>query len=354
MAKLTKFVALSLTVALFIFILYAALPFIYNVFGTRNITSNAGNAGAISNNGDASSGSVNATSNSSNIHSSEEEFPLSSILYLMQAEQCLPSYYQSSDVLGNGNFGFEVIVLSYKEACPDSSMPHVQYLLDKSTTWTTGRNLLFEAAMNRSKTYLYYVFMDDDIYLEDTNHANPWRKYESFLRTFQPAISCVDPEMAQKVRSFHVDHHCSGEGNSSIGTVWFDAIFDAFHYKAIRHILPYDPTFDQQTWWASQMSVIIRSEVLFRGQIAIHTEVHGDNKNHRPYPRDFNFTPQMIHHMTEGLDRVVPADRAECANAIIQQWRTTYHWTHGTNSPTLCLPPPSPRDEIAPGRYACY
>eukprot|EP00731_Ephydatia_muelleri_P022279 Em0014g870a len=321
MAKLTKFVALSLTVALFIFILYAAVPFIYN-------------------DGDASSGS--------------EEFPLPSILYLMQAEQCLPSYYQSSDVLGNGGFGFEVIVLSYKEACLDSSLPHVQYLLDKSTTWTTGRNVLFEAAINRNKTYLYYVFMDDDITLGDTSHANPWRKYESFLRTVQPAISCVDPEMVKMIRRFHVDHHCSGEGNGSVGTVWFDAIFNAFHYKAIRHILPYDPTFDQQTWWASQMSVIIRSEILFRGQIAIYTEVQGYNMNHRPYPRSFNFTLQMIHHMTEGLDRVVPADRAECANAIIQQWRTTYHWTHGTNSPTLCLPPPSPCDEIAPGRYACY
>ena len=75
---------------------------------------------------------------------------------------------------------------------------------------------------------------------------------------------------------------CSVNAAEFNGTVWFDAICNAFHYKAIRHILPYDPTFDQQTWWASQMSVIIRSEVLFRG----HMELFGDNPKHRPYPRD--------------------------------------------------------------------
>ena len=92
-------------------------------------------------------------------------------------------------------------------------------------------------------------------------------------------------------------------------------VCNAFHYKAIRHILPYDPMFDRQTWWASQMSVIIRSEVLFRGQVVLHTELFGDNPKHRPYPRDFNFTPDMLHHMTKDLDTLVPTFRARCANA---------------------------------------
>ena len=89
--------------------------------------------------------------------------PPHNILYLIQTEQCIPPYFQLNDVFGIPNLGFEVIVLSYKEACLDSSMPHVQYLLDNRTTWTTGRNVLFEAAMNRNQTYLYYVFMDDDL-----------------------------------------------------------------------------------------------------------------------------------------------------------------------------------------------
>eukprot|EP00731_Ephydatia_muelleri_P022303 Em0014g894a len=70
------------------------------------------------------------------------------ILYLIQTEQCIPPYFQLNDVFGIPNLGFEVIVLSYREACLESSMPHVQYLLDNSTTWTTGRNALLEAAMH--------------------------------------------------------------------------------------------------------------------------------------------------------------------------------------------------------------
>ena len=281
--------------------------------------------------------------------------PPHNILYLIQTEQCIPPYFQLNDVFGIPNLGFEVIVLSYKEACLDSSMPHVQYLLDNSTTWTTGRNVLFEAAMNRNQTYLYYVFMDDDFALGDPRQLimGPWRRFESSLRSYEPAIAAIDNGWVPRIRDFHAERQCSGEAAEFIGTVWFDAICNAFHYKAIRHILPYDPTFDQQTWWASQMSVIIRSEVLFRGQVVLHMELFGDNTKHRPYPRDFNFTPDMLHHMTKDLDTLVPTFRARCANVTIQQWRTMDPMEHGSSSPTLCLPSAPYHDTIAPGRYAC-
>ncbi|KAL5474614.1 hypothetical protein EMCRGX_G026586 [Ephydatia muelleri] len=268
-------------------------------------------------------------------------------------EQCLNPYHTRKDVLGDENLGFDVIVLSYKQACLDSSMPHVQYLLNTSTIWSTGRNVLFEAAMNRNKTYLYYLFMDDDIYLGDINQTNPWRKFENFLRSVEPAIGCVDQGWVARMRIFHADNKCSGDGKGYIGGMWIDANFNAFHYKAVQHILPYESKFDRQTWWASHLSAMIRMEVLFRGQLAIHSELYSENRQHRPYPKEFNFPPQMIGNMTEGLDRVVPADRAECANAIIQQWRTTDIRTHGLSSPTMCLPPPPPHDKITPGQYAC-
>ena len=281
--------------------------------------------------------------------------PPHNILYLIQTEQCIPPYFQLNDVFGIPNSGFEVIVLSYKEACLDSSMPHVQYLLDNRTTWTTGRNVLFEAAMNRNQKYLYYVFMDDDFALGDPRHQlmGPWRRFESSLRSYEPAIAAIDHGWVPRIRDFHAERQCSGEAAEFIGTVWFDAICNAFHYKAIRHILPYDPTFDQQTWWASQMSVIIRSEVLFRGQVVLHAELFGDNTKHRPYPRDFNFTPDMLHHMTKDLDTLVPTFCARCANVTIQQWRTMKPMEHGSSSPTLCLPSAPYHDTITPGRYSC-
>ena len=140
--------------------------------------------------------------------------------------------------------------------------------------------------------------------------------------------------------------------------MWFDAILNAFHYKSIRHILPYDPAFDEQTWWASQMSIIIRSEILFRGQAVLHTDLSGENGKHRPYPRDLNFTPQMINHMTTNvtaiLNEYASTESAVCANATVQRWRTASPlFQYGLTSPTLCLPPPHYHDIIAPGRYAC-
>ena len=281
--------------------------------------------------------------------------PPSNILYLIQTEQCIPPYFKLNDVFGSPNLGYEIIVLSFKEACLDTSMPHVQYLLDNSTTWTTGRNVLFEAAMSRNQTYLYYVFMDDDFALGDPRQLpiGPWRRFENSLRSYEPAIAAIDNTLISPIRNFHVERQCSGEAAEFIGTVWFDAICNAFHYKAIRHILPYDPTFDQQTWWASQMSVIIRSEVLFRGQVVIHSELFGRNEQHRPYPRDFNFSPEMIDHMTKDFDTFFPTFRARCANVTVQQWRTMNHLEHGLTSPTLCLPPAPYHDTISPGRYAC-
>ena len=283
----------------------------------------------------------------------------STILYLMQTEQCIPPYYKKMDVFSGENQGFEVIVLSYREACLDAPAAHLHYILNTSTTWTTGRNLLFETAMKRNKTYLYYVFMDDDIELGDPRRLpiGPWRRFENSLRSYEPAIAAVDPEMVKLIRNFHVDKQWAAE---FIGTVWFDAILNAFHYKSIRHILPYDPAFDEQTWWASQMSVIIRSEILFRGQAVLHTDLLSENGQHRPYPRDLDFTPQMIiiNHMTKNvaaiLNEYASTESAVCANATVQRWRTASPlFQYGFSSPTLCLPPPPYHDIIAPGRHAC-
>eukprot|EP00731_Ephydatia_muelleri_P024137 Em0016g408a len=278
------------------------------------------------------------------------------ILYLVQTEKCLPPYLLSNGVLGKGSLGFEVVVLSYKKACDNPPQHHIQYFLQLSTTWSTGRNFLLETALSKNRTYLYYIFMDDDIVLIDFKKTNPWRKFEAFLRSVEPAIAAVDlikdNNFLQKIRNVHRDRQCSRE-EDYMSCLWYDAIFNAFHYNAVHRILPYDPTFDQQTWWASQMAVIARSEVLFRGQVVLHTEIVGQNNNHRPYPRSMDFSQQMFESWLSGFaEKHVPPNRLQCANVYVQQWRTMGR-EHGWSSSTLCLPPPPPHDIIEPGRYAC-
>ena len=292
--------------------------------------------------------------------SPEQNFPDARVLflYLVQTEKCLPPYLQSNDVLGNGSLGFEVMALSYKEACDNPLLRHVQYFLNSDTTWTTGRNLLFEAAMNRNKNYLYYIFMDDDIVLIDFKNSNPWRKFEAFLRSVEPAIAAVDlvqdNNFLKMVRDVHRDRQCSREEEDYISCVWFDAIFNAFHYSAVHRILPYDSTYDKLSWYASQMAVIARSEVLFRGQVVLHTQVVGENREHRSYPRGFYFPENMFKRwLSDFAERHVQSSKLlQCANVYVNQWRTM-GMEHGWSSSTLCLPPPPPHDVIEPGWYSC-
>ena len=68
-------------------------------------------------------------------------------LYLLQTEICLPSNLLTNEALGDGHLDFHVIVLSFKQRCDDNSLPHVDYIFNSSTTWTTGRNILYETAM---------------------------------------------------------------------------------------------------------------------------------------------------------------------------------------------------------------
>ena len=278
-------------------------------------------------------------------------------LYLLQTEACLPSNLRAYDALGNGSLDFDVLVLSFKALCDDVSLSHVEYISGTSTTWTTGRNLLFETAMKRNTAYLYYIFMDDDVTVVDlATNAIAWRKFEKFLRFVEPAVvglDLPDQDYVGKIEKIHRDKSCSLKETHYVAGLWYDAMVNAFHRKAVRHLLPYDVTFDQQTWWASQMGLIVRSEVLFRGQVVLPKELRALGSQNRPYPRSLNFTPDMYRQFTKGLDaHIAPGCVARCARILIDQW-VTFGNQHGWDSSTLCLPPPPPRDPIRPCHYQC-
>ena len=279
-------------------------------------------------------------------------------LYLLQTESCLPSNLRTNEALGNGSLDFHVIVLSFKQLCDNRSLPHVEYILDTSTTWTTGRNLLFETAMKRNTTYLYYIFMDDDVMVVDNNNAEAWRRFEGFLQSVEPAVVGLDlpgQNFAERIHQIHKDRSCFREDLEYVymAGLWYDAMVNAFHHKAVKYLLPYDATFDQKTWWASQMALIVRSEILFRGQVVLHGEIRSVGSQNRPYPRDLNFTPDMYTQFTKGLDaRIVPGCIPQCAKIMINQW-IAFGNNHGWDSSTLCLPPPPPHDPVEPCRYQC-
>ena len=91
-----------------------------------------------------------------------QEFHDKSFLYMTQTEHCLPYQLRDMNALGDST-ARDVIVLSYKKECRNTSFPHVTYIFNTSTTWTTGRTELYYAAKRLNKKYLYYIFLDDDI-----------------------------------------------------------------------------------------------------------------------------------------------------------------------------------------------
>ena len=239
----------------------------------------------------------------------------------------------------------------YKETTP--SLAHVEYLYTPSSTWNTGRNLLFITAMNKSAKYLYYIFMDDDIILKlDSGDENPWRVFETFLLEIEPAVGVVDINPHGKLRRVYKgreQQQCSiNESTDYLPIAHFDAALNAFHYKAVQHILPYTLKFDNICWWFSGWSVMIKSEVMFAGQVVVHTKLTALNHKHRPYPRQRSLT-------INGTD-YWPQIVKEASRSLPQMYQNVHlllEWIeqgprHTIQSTALCLPPLKPHMLIKP------
>ena len=278
-------------------------------------------------------------------------------LYLTQTEECLPQ--QLRKALGDPAVcQCDVAVLSYKESCTDSSLPHVRYIFNQSTTWTTGRNLLFYTFIhNTSDAYLYYIMIDDDLevrWLKAGNKGDPWREIEGLIAHVQPAVAGLPRSFSEySPYAQREKRNCSlGEGYAT--TPWFDGCFTAFHYQAIEHLLPYWSAMDNISWWASHRHLVVRSDVLFSGQVVISKRVMIFNPKHREYPR------RREGYLSKILPKVVKNALAKslpekCPNApVLQGWREHGLRYFTDTSPTLCLPPPPPKQTITPYRnFVC-
>ena len=68
-------------------------------------------------------------------------------------------------------------------------------------------------------------------------------------------------------------------------TAFFDSIFNAFHYKAVEHILPYPTQYERGCIFALDKNTLIAVEVKFGGQALLFAPVTAGNPKHREYDR---------------------------------------------------------------------
>ncbi|KAJ7380230.1 hypothetical protein OS493_010945 [Desmophyllum pertusum] len=191
---------------------------------------------------------------------------LKPFIYLTQTEECLPSNLVSTIGFNATQCNCDVIVLSYQTECTERKPAHVTYLFDPQSTWASGRNMLYFTALSRERGYHYYIFMDDDVTLTfneftppEMKKVQPFRAVEEWLLDYEPAVGVLDYTVHHGAkwtfkRKQLLCHN--NEFSLVLPTVRFDAIFHAFHYKAIGHILPYITSYDEQSWWVSALHIM--------------------------------------------------------------------------------------------------
>ena len=223
-------------------------------------------------------------------------------IYLTQTEQCLPPNLASSSQIGDPETcNCDVIVLSYRVKCQEESRSHVSYLFDPNTHFASGRNVLFFAAMDRRPGYHYYIFFDDDAVIShnketptDMLKLSPFRILEKWLLDYEPAVGVLNNAVhhgAGYVRKIRKRLCGINESSLVIPTAYYDAIFNAFHHKAIKHILPYATKYEDVNIFSCNRHTMIVVEVKFSGQALLFAAVSVKNTKHRGHimSRD-NFT----------------------------------------------------------------
>ena len=281
--------------------------------------------------------------------------PPSRLLYLVQAESCLPDNLKSTVIFRNSiGCQCDVVVLSYKQACSDPSSPaHVEYISASSpTSWNKGRNLLFEVAKQRKEKYLYYVFMDDDIILEAKSEVgDPWKIFENFLRRIEPAVAAIETDENPSLQITYEARKvlgCALKGTFEyIPAANYDAALNAFHYQAVDYILPYPLKYDAVSWWFTTWYILIKSKVIFPRQVVLHTGLLVRNMYHRPYPRKWP-SAQNFKSFVRLVESDLPPKYQN--STLLLEWKK-YGISHGRRSRVTCLLPPPPKMPIQPFTY---
>ena len=266
-------------------------------------------------------------------------------IYLTQTEKCLP--LNLSVLIGDIEIcNCDVISLSYKAECEEVAPSHVTYLFDAQSTWSTGRNTLYVTAMKRKPGYHYYIFLDDDVVLEynsftprEMMNTLPLKSVQRWLLEYEPAVGVLDYTGHHGARfTFERRKHICGFTNETslvLPVVWFDPIFNAFHYTAVAHILPYDTQFESVSWWLSAFHAFLAVELKFRGQALLFAPVTASNPAHREYPR---YWPEDMNEIwrtfLEKIQRGAP--KAYQNHSIFEDFTNNLH-NHDFNSPTYCM-----------------
>jgi hypothetical protein len=154
----------------------------------------------------------------------------------------------------------------------------------KSTT-NTGRNAAFAEA--RKGDYEYVIIMDDDVSFAHLTNAEGFRKFESLLNEFKPAIAT--PRYGWHLKGFNPKNATNLKKRIQ-GISATDACMNAFHRDVWWSLLPYWTEDDSASWWNAAHVLHRVALFLYPGQFVQFNELHLINGStytgQMPYPKD--------------------------------------------------------------------
>ena len=281
-------------------------------------------------------------------------------LWLLQTRSCLPLHMAEMSALGDpATCDCDILVLSFKSKCTFSQFPHVFYMFNTSVTWTTGRTELYNTAIKLNRQYLYYIFSDDDIVPKWTytrRSENVWRYFEQFLRRIEPPLAALDNEdwsLIHHIVTKRQLNRCTLNGTypEYFLAKWFDAETNAFHYRAIDHILkpvlPYWHRFDKESWWFSQWYVNFMTDIVFHKQAVLLSQIIGSNSAHNDYPKH-SHSSQTLYMIASDVNDLIPKQHQDAAAHLLKDWVNKYVNILQTVEDTYCHLIPSPHEKLEP------
>jgi hypothetical protein len=152
---------------------------------------------------------------------------------------------------------------------------------------------------------------------------SPFRAVENWLLDYEPVVGALDYDHHGVKHIFKLRKNLCGINETSLvlPTVFYDALFNAYHHKAIEHILPYPTQYERGCVFCSNRQAMIAVEVKFGGQAFLFAPVTGGNPLHRRYDNRRIKMNAREREFVENIRREAPAKLR--SHAIFEQIKLT-------------------------------
>jgi hypothetical protein len=160
----------------------------------------------------------------------------------------------------------DYLVLTYKEEINDE-----HFIYAPNTTWTTGRNLLLQS-IDASK-YDFIHFCDGDMILRSEFNDDSFIEYQKRCEQYMPYVAATKYSWHRHTEALYDK------------VITIDACFNTFRADKIDLFLPYNPKYDDISWWYSQLLIYDKFYTYGYDKIYQFNEFLVDNFGHSDYPK---------------------------------------------------------------------